>query len=165
MKLIMETWRRYVEEQVGSVTKLRIFDFDETIATTRSSTRVTTPDGRKLEFDDQEKYDQFVKKMALKNNIKTINPDGTARDSVSDLMKMGYMFDYSDFSNVIDPQENDEIVKILGRVVGAKQEREKFSTFSSSCQNQLGQLKPNPAQRCRKTRQNLHLRLPLQTPL
>ena len=123
MKLIMETWRRYIEEQVDSVTKLRIFDFDETIATTRSSTRVTTPDGRKLEFDDQEKYDKFVKKMALKNNIKTINPDGTARDVVSDLMKMGYMFDYSDFSNVIDPQENDEIVKILGRVVGAKQER------------------------------------------
>ena len=89
MKLIMETWRRYVEEQVGSVTKLRIFDFDETIATTRSSTRVTTPDGRKLEFDDQEKYDQFVKKMALKNNIKTINPDGTARDSVSDGCKQG----------------------------------------------------------------------------
>lgn len=123
MKLIMETWRRYVEEQADSVTKLRIFDFDETIATTRSSTRVTTPNGRKLEFSDQHKYDKFVKKMAAKNNIKTINPDGTARDVVNNLMKIGFMFDYSDFSKVIDPQENDEIVKILGRVVGAKQER------------------------------------------
>ena len=51
----MENWRKFVNEQVGSVTKLRIFDFDETIATTRSSTRVITPNGEKLEFDDQKK--------------------------------------------------------------------------------------------------------------
>ena len=119
----METWRRYVEEQVGSVTKLRIFDFDETIATTRSSTRVTTPDGEKLEFKNQHKYDDYVKQMAAKYDIPTVDKKGVARDAVNDLMKMGFMFDYSDFSNVIDPQENDEIVKILGRVVGAKQER------------------------------------------
>jgi hypothetical protein len=123
MKLIFESWRKYVNEQLGTITKLRIFDFDETIATTRSSTRVTTPGGKKLGFSDQKKDDDYVKAMAAKHNIKTVNPDGTARDAVSDLMDIGYMFDYSDFSKVIDPVENERIVKILGRVVGAKQER------------------------------------------
>ena len=31
-------------------------------------------------------------------------------------------FDYSDFSKVIDPKENDRVVKILGRVAGANRE-------------------------------------------
>ena len=35
------------------------------------------------------------------------------------MVRMGYEFDYSDFSKVIDPEENDRVVKILGRVVGA----------------------------------------------
>ena len=43
-------------------------------------------------------------------------------DPVPAMMDMGYEFDYSDFSKVIDPKENDRVVKILGRVAGADRE-------------------------------------------
>jgi len=112
MKLIMENWRKYLTEVIQSVTKLRIFDFDETIAFTKSSVRVTTPDGRKIKFPSQLDYDNYIEKMGNELGIKGFDPVGA-------MVRMGYEFDYSDFSKVIDPQENDRVVKILGRVVGA----------------------------------------------
>ena len=45
MKLLLENWRQYLSEQMEEpITTLRIFDFDETIAHTRSETRVKAPD-------------------------------------------------------------------------------------------------------------------------
>jgi len=110
MKLIMETWRRYLTE--SQVTKLRIFDFDETIAFTKSSVRVVTPSGEKIEFPSQLEYDNWIKKMRQELAIQDFDPVGA-------MVRMGYQFDYSDFDKVIDPEENEEVVKILGRVVGA----------------------------------------------
>ena len=113
MKLVMETWRRYLAE--SQVTKLRIFDFDETIAFTNSSVKVVTPNGKRIEFSSQLAYDQYVKKMGQKLDIKEFGPIPT-------MINMGYEFDYSDFGKVIDPQENDRIVKILGKVAGANRQ-------------------------------------------
>jgi hypothetical protein len=113
MKLVMESWRRFLTE--SKVRKLRIFDFDETIAFTNSSVKVTTPNGKRIEFPSQIAYDQYVKKMGQKLNIKEFDP-------VPDMVEMGYEFDYSDFGKVIDPKENDRVVKILGRVAGANRE-------------------------------------------
>jgi len=112
MKLIMENWRRYLTEGEQAVTKLRIFDFDETIAFTKSSVRVVTPKGEKIKFPSQLEYDNWIKKMGQELNIQDFDPVGA-------MVRMGYEFDYSDFSKVIDPEENDRVVKILGRVVGA----------------------------------------------
>ena len=63
MKLIMESWRQFLTE--SQVTKLRIFDFDETIAFTNSSVKVVTPSGKRVEFPSQLAYDQYIKKMEL----------------------------------------------------------------------------------------------------
>ena len=113
MKLIMENWRQFLTE--SQVTKLRIFDFDETIAFTNSSVKVVTPNGKRVEFPSQLAYDQYIKKMGTKLGIKDFDP-------VPAMMDMGYEFDYSDFSKVIDPKENDRVVKILGKVAGANRE-------------------------------------------
>ena len=113
MKLVMESWRQFLTE--SQVTKLRIFDFDETIAFTNSSVKVVTPGGKRIEFPSQLAYDQYVKKMGQKLGIKEFDP-------VPTMVDMGYEFDYSDFGKVIDPQENDRVVKILGKVAGANRE-------------------------------------------
>ena len=113
MKLIVENWRRFLVE--SQVTKLRIFDFDETIAFTNSSVKVVTPGGKRIEFPSQLAYDQYIKKMGQKLGIKEFDP-------VPTMVDMGYEFDYSDFGKVIDPQENDRVVKILGKVAGANRE-------------------------------------------
>ena len=113
MKLVMESWRQFLTE--SQVTKLRIFDFDETIAFTNSSVKVVTPGGKRIEFPSQLAYDQYVKKMGQKLGIKEFDP-------VPTMVNMGYEFDYSDFGKVIDPQENDRVVKILGKVAGANRE-------------------------------------------
>ncbi len=113
MKLVIETWRRYLTE--SQVTKLRIFDFDETIAFTNSSVKVITPGGKRIEFPSQLAYDQYVKKMGQKLRIKEFDP-------VPTMVDMGYEFDYSDFGKVIDPKENDRVVKILGKVAGANRQ-------------------------------------------
>jgi len=110
MKLIIENWQKFLTE--SQVTKLRIFDFDETIAFTNSSVKVVTPGGKRIEFPSQLAYDQYVKKMGQKLGIKEFDP-------VPTMVDMGYEFDYSDFGKVIDPKENDRIVKILGKVAGA----------------------------------------------
>ncbi len=110
MKLIFETWRKYLTE--SQVTKLRIFDFDETIAFTNSSVKVVTPGGKRIEFPSQLAYDQYVKKMGAKLGVADFDP-------VPAMVDMGYEFDYSDFGKVIDPKENDRVVKILGKVAGA----------------------------------------------
>jgi len=106
----METWRRYLTE--SQVTKLRIFDFDETIAFTKSSVRVITPRGKKIEFPSQLEYDKWISKMGQELDIQDFDPVGA-------MVRMGFKFDYSDFDKVIDPEENNRVVKILGRVVGA----------------------------------------------
>jgi hypothetical protein len=110
MKKLFETWRRYLTE--SQVTKLRIFDFDETIAFTNSSVKVVTPGGKRIEFPSQLAYDQYVKKMGAKLGVADFDP-------VPAMVDMGYEFDYSDFGKVIDPKENDRVVKILGKVAGA----------------------------------------------
>jgi hypothetical protein len=113
MKLVMESWRQFLTE--SQVTKLRIFDFDETIAFTNSSVKVVTPGGKRIEFPSQLAYDQYVKKMGQKLGIKEFDP-------VPTMVDMGYEFDYSDFGKVIDPKENDRVVKILGKVAGANRQ-------------------------------------------
>ena len=57
MKLLLENWRQYLNEMEQEVIDtLRIFDFDETIAHTRSSTRVTAPDGSKAVLNNQQEF-------------------------------------------------------------------------------------------------------------
>ena len=61
MKILMENWRRYLKESASVINKLRIFDFDETIAYTKSAVRVLDYNGNEFELPSQQEFDDFIK--------------------------------------------------------------------------------------------------------
>ena len=98
MKLLLENWRKFITEEVEPITTLRIFDFDETIAHTRSETRVKAPDGTEATLSDQQEFEEYMSAAAAREGIE-------AFDAVDALMELGYEIDLSDFSIVKDPEE------------------------------------------------------------
>jgi len=98
MKLLLENWRKFVNEEYEPITTLRIFDFDETIAHTESETRVKAPDGSEATLRDQQEFESYMNAAAEKEGIE-------AFDAVDALMELGYQIDLSDFSIVKDPFE------------------------------------------------------------
>ena len=82
MKLILENWRKYLNEDYEPVTTLRIFDFDETIAHTESETRVTAPDGTTATLRDQKEFEEYMRAAAAKEGVE-------AFDVVDALMGLG----------------------------------------------------------------------------
>ena len=60
MKLLLENWRKYITETEEPITTLRIFDFDETTAHTRSETRVTAPDGSTVSLGNQKEFEDYA---------------------------------------------------------------------------------------------------------
>ena len=106
MKLLLENWRKYLNEMEEPITTLRIFDFDETIAHTRSETRVKAPDGSEATLRDQQEFEAYMNAAAAKEGIE-------AFDAVDALMELGYDIDLSDFSIVKDPEEITIITDIM----------------------------------------------------
>tara|TARA_Y100000310_G_scaffold140927_1_gene140335 strand:+ start:645 stop:1334 length:690 start_codon:yes stop_codon:yes gene_type:complete len=106
MKLLLENWRKFLNEEYEPITVLRIFDFDETIAHTRSETRVEEPDGNKVVLSDQKEFEAYMQQAAAKENIEAFDP-------VDVLIEKGYKIDLSDFSIVKDPEEITIITDIL----------------------------------------------------
>ena len=107
MKLLLENWRQYVNEMEEEVIDtLRIFDFDETIARTRSETRVWEPGRSSAQnpndpdetLTNQEEFDTYMKKAAAREGITDFDP-------IDALREKGYEIDLEDFSKVIDPRE------------------------------------------------------------
>jgi len=98
MKLLLENWRKYLNEMEEPITTLRIFDFDETIAHTRSETRVKAPDGTEATLSDQQEFEAYMREAAAKEGLNAFDP-------VDALMELGYEIDLSDFSIVKDPEE------------------------------------------------------------
>ena len=106
MKLLLENWRQFINEEIEPITTLRIFDFDETIAHTRSETRVKAPDGSEATLRDQKEFEENMNAAAAKEGVE-------AFDAVDALMELGYQIDLSDFSIVKDPDEITIITDIL----------------------------------------------------
>jgi len=107
MKLLLENWRKYLNEMEEPITTLRIFDFDETIAHTESETRVTAPDGTEAPpLKNQKEFEDYMRAAAEKEGIETFDP-------VRDLQELGYDIDLSDFSIVKDPDEITIITDLL----------------------------------------------------
>jgi len=88
------------------ITTLRIFDFDETIAHTRSETRVKAPDGTEATLSDQQEFEAYMREAAAKEGLDVFDP-------VDALIEIGYDIDLSDFSIVKDP---DEITVVTDRL-------------------------------------------------
>ena len=106
MKILLENWRKFITEEVEPITTLRIFDFDETIAHTRSQTRVKAPDGSTTTLSNQKEFEEYMEAAAAKEGI-------NAFDAVDTLIQLGYEIDLSDFSIVKDPDEITVVTDIL----------------------------------------------------
>ena len=106
MKLLLENWREFIREEYEPITTLRIFDFDETIAHTRSETRVKAPDGSKATLTNQKQFDEYMRTAAAKEGIQSFDP-------VRDLQELGYDIDLSDFLMVKQPEEIQIVTDIL----------------------------------------------------
>jgi len=89
MKLTFNNWNNFLSEN-----KLRVFDFDDTIAKTDSKINVKTPDGRQFSMTPGE-YSTHEE-----------NPD--------------WMYDYSEFSDVINPREIKAVTKIIKNIISAE---------------------------------------------
>ena len=72
MKLLLKNWRKYLNES-----KLRVFDFDDTIAKSDSNIHITTDTGERIEMTPA----QYA--------THKINPE--------------YEYDFSEFDEVINP--------------------------------------------------------------
>jgi hypothetical protein len=88
MKLLFENWRKLLKE-----TKLRVFDFDDTLVKSDSRIKVTSEDGTEEYLTPAEFAHEGEK------------PDNT--------------YDYSEFETVVDPRELKKGTDILKSVVGA----------------------------------------------
>ena len=90
MKLLLENWRNYVLlENIETVTRLSIFDFDETVAFSKAQVGVTNKKtGEKFKVSSQEEFDK-------------LKDDG------------GYDFDFTTLNYVYDAVENPNITSIL----------------------------------------------------
>ena len=106
MKLLLENWRKFINEIEEPITTLRIFDFDETIAHKESETRVTAPDGSTATLRDQKEFEEYMQQSAAKEGIETFDP-------VRDLQEIGYQIDLSDFSIVKNPLEISIVTDIV----------------------------------------------------
>ena len=107
MKLLLENWRKFVNEEMEEpITTLRIFDFDETIAHTRSETRVKAPGGSEATLGNQKEFEEYMRAAAASEGIETFDP-------VRDLQELGYQIDLSDFSIVKDPDEITIVTDIM----------------------------------------------------
>ena len=106
MKLLLENWRKFINEDYEPITTLRIFDFDETIAHTESETRVKAPDGTETTLRGQEEFEEYMNAAAAAEGIE-------AFDAVDILVDRGYQIDLSDFSIVKDPAEITLVTDVM----------------------------------------------------
>ena len=74
MKLLLENWRKFINEMEEPITTLRIFDFDETIAHTESETRVGAPDGSTATLRNQQEFEDYMKAAATRERIDAFDP-------------------------------------------------------------------------------------------
>jgi FMN phosphatase YigB (HAD superfamily) len=100
MKLLLENWRKYLSES-----KLRVFDFDDTIAKSDSKIYITTDTGEKLVMTPG----QYA--------THKVNPD--------------YEYDFSEFDEVINPREIKQITNIVRNALNAGTEGREIAILTA----------------------------------
>tara|TARA_R110000787_G_scaffold67104_5_gene150381 strand:- start:541 stop:1128 length:588 start_codon:yes stop_codon:yes gene_type:complete len=100
MKLLLENWRKYVNES-----KLRVFDFDDTIAKSDSNIYITTDTGEEVSMTPGEYATH------------KINPD--------------YEYDFSEFDEVINPREIKQITNIIRNALNAGTEGREIAILTA----------------------------------
>ena len=100
MKLLLENWRQYLNES-----KLRVFDFDDTIAKSDSNIHITTDTGERIEMTPAEYATH------------KINPE--------------YEYDFSEFDEVINPREIKQITNIIRNALNAGTEGREIAVLTA----------------------------------
>jgi hypothetical protein len=100
MKLLLENWREYLTES-----KLRVFDFDDTIAKSDSNIHIITDTGERIEMTPGEYATHEM------------NPD--------------YEYDFSEFNDVINPREIKQITNIIRNALNAGTEGREIAILTA----------------------------------
>ena len=100
MKLLLENWREFLNES-----KLRVFDFDDTIAKSDSNIHITTDTGDRITMTPAEYATH------------DFNPD--------------YDYDFSEFDEVINPREIKQITNIVRNAVNAGTEGREIAILTA----------------------------------
>ena len=104
MKLLLENWRKYINENKAKP-KLRVFDFDDTIAKSDSNIYITTDTGQQIVMTPTEYATH------------KINPD--------------YEYDFSEFDEVINPREIKQITNIIRNALNAGTEGREIAILTA----------------------------------
>jgi FMN phosphatase YigB (HAD superfamily) len=104
MKLLLKNWREYMNENRAKP-KLRVFDFDDTIAKSDSNIYITTDTGEKITM--------------------------TPTDYATHIMNPKYEYDFSEFDEVINPREIKQITNIIRNALNAGTEEREIAILTA----------------------------------
>ena len=94
MKLLLERWNKYLNEDLNTATRLSVFDFDETLAYSEGSIDILDKEGNKVQtITTQEEYDEWEDAPEIQSGELT--------------------FDYGGLDNIINPTEIVTITDIM----------------------------------------------------
>ena len=100
MKLLFENWRKYITES-----KLRVFDFDDTLAKSDSKIHITTDTGEKIVM--------------------------TPAEYATHTQNANYEYDFSEFSQVFNPREIKQITNIVRNALNAGTEGREIAVLTA----------------------------------
>ena len=100
MKLLLENWRKYLTES-----KLRVFDFDDTLAKSDSKIHITTDTGEKIIM--------------------------TPAEYATHTQNANYEYDFSEFSQVVNPREIKQITNIVRNALNAGTEGREIAILTA----------------------------------
>ena len=94
MKLLLERWNKFLNEDLNTATRLSVFDFDETLAFTEGKIDILDQEGNVVQtITTQEEYDKW--------------------EDAPEIQSGELKFDYSDLDNITNPTEITGITKLL----------------------------------------------------
>ena len=101
MKKHLDKWNHFLNES-----KLRVFDFDDTLAVTDADVIVTRADGSEFRLSPAE--------YAVYEPIPELNPATGEYINTND-----EVFDFQEFSELINPRQIQQVARIMQKVVDA----------------------------------------------
>jgi hypothetical protein len=94
VKLLLERWNKFLNEDLNTATRLSVFDFDETLAYSEGSINILDKEGNKVQtITTQEEYDEWEDAPEIQSGELT--------------------FDYGGLDNITNPTEIVAITDIM----------------------------------------------------
>jgi hypothetical protein len=94
MKLLLERWNKYLNEDLNTAARLSVFDFDETLAYSEGSIDILDKEGNKVQtITTQEEYDEW--------------------EDAPEIQSGELKFDYGGLDNITNPTEIVAITDIM----------------------------------------------------